>query len=178
MFCLQYWMMDKVLKPSDATDCCKTITCWETGSSPFCLWHTSYGYAWPVLDLRQTIVPCRNFLFQIFNKCRFIGNHEDLNIHKHKNKSHFCSLSVMFQNCCVLYSYRYPSAYDTVVFLRKSDVNCWNWKWLWQISLSTPPLLVSQQAVHIRANAFNWNRSKLAEPIKMKSHFSNLHIMR
>jgi hypothetical protein len=52
IFYLQYWMMDKVLKCSDPTDCCKIIACWETGSSQFCVWHTSYSYAWPLVNLR------------------------------------------------------------------------------------------------------------------------------
>jgi hypothetical protein len=39
----------------------------------------------------------------------------------------------------------------------------------------SPP---SQQATDIRANAINWNKSKLVEYIKSKSHFSNFHTTR
>jgi hypothetical protein len=40
------------------------------------------------------------------------------------------------------------------------------------IQYSTPPPhSIGQEAIHIKANAINWNRSKLGERIKMKLHF-------
>lgn len=40
------------------------------------------------------------------------------------------------------------------------------------------PFSISQQTTGIKARTINWNQPKSADHIKMKSHFSNLHVMK
>lgn len=171
-------------------------------------WRHSYGYlldTFPTRNvLKQCVLHCHRFVCILCTYWTHVMLCVNCGISdSYFLKSFFLDLWPMFH--CRVTQYWWNASYIRwmlVIFLIQILLDLWNsvskshriWNCIYQtkflkihsdssyhphiiILLFSPPLLIGQQAVCIKESAV-WNQSKLVKHFKMKSHFSNLHIMR